>query len=148
MAEVPWFGNKRCCKLAGMNREAGFGPGLVNPINLGLRFLLEAACLTGIGRAAWTLMTPPWHWILVIAAPAAAAIAWGVFAVPDDPGRSGHAPVAVYGLVRLAVEATILGAGVAGFAVSGYPAIGTTLAILLIAHYGLSYQRIVWLIRR
>lgn len=120
----------------------------MHPINLGLRFLLEVACLIGIGRAAWTLTTPPWQWGLVVAAPLAAAIAWGVFAVPDDPSRSGRAPVPVSGLARLAVEVAILGAGVAGFALSGDAAIATILAVLLVVHYGLSYQRIVWLVGR
>lgn len=120
----------------------------MNPINLGLRFLLEMACLVGIGWAAWNLSTPPWQWLLVIIAPLAAAAAWGVFAVPDDPSRSGNAPVPVPGLVRLAVEFVVLGAGVAGFAFAGRPAIATVLAILLIVHYALSYERTVWLLGR
>jgi hypothetical protein len=120
----------------------------MNPINLGLRFLLEVACLIGIGWAAWNLTTPPWRWVLVILVPLTAAAAWGVFAVPDDPSRSGNAPVRVPGSVRLVVEFIVLGAGVAGFALSGRPTIAAVLAGLLLIHYAWSYERIVWLLGR
>ncbi|WP_280456932.1 DUF2568 domain-containing protein, partial [Nocardia carnea] len=42
---------------------------------------------------------PPARWLLVVLLPVVAAAAWGVFAVPDDPSRSGAAPVAVPGPV-------------------------------------------------
>ena len=120
----------------------------MNPINLALRFLLEMACLIGIGWASWHLTTPPWRWVLVIAVPLVAAALWGVFAVPDDPSRSGNAPVPVPGLSRLVVEFVVLGAGVAGFAFVERPAIATVLAVLLIVHYAWGYERIVWLLGR
>ena len=120
----------------------------MNPINLGLRFLLEMACLIGIGWASWSLSTSPRRWVLVVAVPFTAAAVWGVFAVPNDPSRSGGAPVPVPGLLRLVVEFVVLGSGVAGFVLVGQPAIATVLAILLIVHYALSYKRIVWLLKR
>ena len=36
----------------------------------------------------------------------------GVFAVPDDPSRSGSAPIAVPGLARLTLEAAVFGVGI------------------------------------
>lgn len=120
----------------------------MNPINLGLRFALEVTCLVGIGWASWHLTAPPWRWALVIAIPLVAAAAWGVFAVPDDPSRSGSAPVPVPGLLRLIIEFAVLGAGVAGFALAGRPIIAATLAVLLVGHYVWSYQRIIWLLGR
>ncbi|MFQ6227417.1 DUF2568 domain-containing protein [Nocardia sp. NPDC002869] len=45
--------------------------------------------------------------------PVIAATAWGVIAVPDDPSRSGAAPVAVPGAIRLLVEFAVLFGGAA-----------------------------------
>jgi hypothetical protein len=120
----------------------------MNPINLGLRFVLEMACLLGIGLASLQLATSPLRWGLAIVVPLVVAAAWGVFAVPDDPSRSGKAPVPVPGQVRLALELAVLGAGVAGFALAGHPALATVLAILLVVHYAWGYERVIWLLRR
>jgi hypothetical protein len=120
----------------------------MNPINLGLRFVLEMACLLGIGWASWHLTTFPLRWGLAIVVPLVAAAAWGVFAVPDDPSRSGNAPIPVPGLVRLAVEFTVLGAGVAGFTLVGRSALATVLAILLVVHYACGNERVIWLLQR
>ena len=120
----------------------------MNPINLGLRFLLEIASLVGIGWAAWSATASFWRWPLVIAAPLAAIVLWTVFAVPEDPSRSGNAPVPVSGLIRLGVEFIFLGGGVAGFVLAGRPIIALALAVLLVIHYVWSYERIVWLLQR
>lgn len=120
----------------------------VNSLNLALRFILELACLGGIGLASWQLASNSWRWVLVILVPLAAATAWGVFAVLDDPSRSGNAPIAVSGWIRLTIELVILGSGVAGYYLVGNLKIAATLTALLIVHYVLSYERIVWLLGR
>jgi hypothetical protein len=116
--------------------------------NLGLRFLLELAALLGMGVEGWRLAPPPWHWLAVLALPAAAAVPWGVFNVPGDPSRSGAAPLPVPGIIRLAVEFLVLFGGAVAFALAGYRTAGTVLAVLVVAHYALSWNRIGWLLER
>lgn len=77
-----------------------------------------------------------------------AALVWGVFAVPDDPSRSGNAPVPVPGWIRLAIEVAVLGAGVWAYAYTGHIKVGLILLALLAIHYLLSYERIIWLLGR
>ena len=77
-----------------------------------------------------------------------AAVIWGTFAVPDDPSRSGKAPVPVPGTVRLIIELAFFAAGTWAFFSSNQPIWGFALAILTIIHYALSYDRIIWLLKR
>ncbi|MDH5590340.1 MAG: YrdB family protein [Gemmatimonadota bacterium] len=119
-----------------------------HPINLGFRFLLELAAL--VSMAVWGWRTGEgWHRILLAAAvPAAAALLWGVFAVPDDPSRSGGAPVVVPGFVRLIIEAVIFGFGLWALRESGFVRMSAVLGLLVMIHYALSHDRITWLLRR
>lgn len=115
--------------------------------NLALRFLLELAALAGLAAAAWTLGSGPGPWVLVVLVPLSAAVLWAVFNVRDDPSRSGAAPVEVDGVVRLALELTILGGGAAAVAFAVGPALGTLLALAIVGHYVLSWRRIEWLVQ-
>lgn len=116
--------------------------------NLGLRFLLELAALAGFGLAGWRLTVAPWHWLAVIALPVVAAALWGIFNVPDDPSRSGAAPVPVPGIVRLVLELLVLFGGATAFAAAGYRSAGIVLALAVVIHYALSWDRIVWLLKQ
>ena len=116
--------------------------------NLGLRFLLELAAVAGLATAGWRLSSSPWHWVAAIALPVVAMLIWGVFNVPDDPSRSGAAPVPVPGVVRLLLELAILVGGAFALWLSGYRAASIILAVLIVAHYLLSIDRIAWLLRR
>ncbi len=115
--------------------------------NLALRFVLELAALAGLAAAAWKLGAGPGRWIGVLAVPAAAAIVWGVFNVVDDPSRSGAAPVEVGGVVRLALELTILIAGAAGVAFAVRAGLGVLFAVTVVGHYVVSFDRVEWLLR-
>ena len=118
------------------------------PWNLTLRFALELAALGGLALAGWHLASGPTRFFTVIALPLVAAVLWAVFNVSDDPSRSGEAPVEVSGLVRLAVELTVLGGGIAGFAIAGFSGVAALIALLIIAHYAASRRRLSWLIVR
>ncbi|HUV09586.1 MAG TPA: DUF2568 domain-containing protein, partial [Acidimicrobiia bacterium] len=76
-----------------------------------------------------------------------AVIAWGTFNVVDDPSRSGAAPVEVSGRTRLAIEALILGAGVAGVAIAWRTEIAIGLVVVIAFHYAMSWSRVAWLTR-
>lgn len=120
----------------------------MSPANLGLRFVLELAALAGIADFAWRLASGPWRIVLAAGAVAAAAALWTVFAVPGDPSRSGHAPVAVPGVVRLALEWLILFGGAWAFQLAGNTLIGIALACAVVLHYLFSAERIIWLLRQ
>ena len=119
-----------------------------NPLNLAVRFLLEIAALIAIGYWGWTAGQGALRYVLAIGAPLLAAALWGVFAVPGDRSRSGGAPVPVPGWIRLLLEL-----GMFGFAVWGLYSTGTTTAAwilgsVVLVHYGLSYDRILWLLKQ
>ena len=118
-----------------------------HPLNLALRFLLEVAALVAIGYWGFSQHSGIWRFLLGIGLPVIAAAAWATFAVPDDPSRSGKAPVPVPGVLRLVLELSLF--GVAAWAL--YDASSTMLALILaiitIAHYALSYDRVAWLVR-
>lgn len=88
----------------------------------------------GLGRFVWGAGLP----LLAMAV-------WGVFRVPNDPGS---APVAVPGAIRLAIELLVFGLGVALLIAVGKPTLGIAFATVLVAHYAVSYDRIVWLLRQ
>lgn len=120
-------------------------PPAMRPGNLALRFVVELSALVGLGVGGWALGGG-----LGVAGaatfPLAAMAAWGTFAVPDDPSRSGGAPVPVPGVVRLLVEAVVIGGGCVGWATGGLPVVATVLAVLTVVHYGIAWPRLTWLV--
>jgi hypothetical protein len=119
-----------------------------NPINLALRFILEIATLIALGYWGWDHGDGILKYILAVGIPLITAILWGTFAVPDDPSRSGKAPVPVPGLIRLLLELAFFAFGVLALIDSGYPLLGTIMGILVISHYVISYDRVWWLLRQ
>ena len=119
-----------------------------NPINLALRFALEIAALFALGYWGWTQHDGIWRFMWSIGLVVLAGVIWGTFAVPDDPSRSGNAPVPVPGLVRLLIELVFFAAGTWAFFAAGQALWGTLLGILTVIHYALSYDRLLWLLKQ
>ena len=119
-----------------------------NPINLALRFILEIAALFALGYWGWTQHDGIWRFVWSIGLALLAAVIWGTFAVPEDPSRSGKAPVPVPGAVRLVIELVFFAAGTLAFIAADQPLWGFALGILTVIHYALSYDRIIWLLKR
>ncbi|TRC97375.1 DUF2568 domain-containing protein [Mesorhizobium sp. WSM4303] len=116
--------------------------------NLILRFLLELTALLGVGMAGWNLSDGRLRWILALGLPLVAAVLWGTLAVPDDPSRSGRAPVLVPGAVRLVLELIILFGGAAGFHAAGHTTTGIVMALLIAVSYAFSLDRLAWLLKQ
>ena len=114
-----------------------------NPINLTLRFLLELAALASMGYWGWQQRGNWLRFVLAIGIPALAAVIWGTFRVPDDPG---NAPVPVPGPLRLALEVAFFGFTVWALFDSGATTLGWIMAATLVIHYLASYDRVMWLI--
>jgi len=119
-----------------------------NPINLAFRFLLEIAAFVAMAYWGWTQYDGVWRVVFAVGAPLLAAVLWGTFAVPDDPSRSGKAPVPVPGIVRLLLELAIFGFATWALYDAGQTTIALIFALLVLFHYLISYDRIAWLVRR
>jgi hypothetical protein len=100
-----------------------------HPVNLAVRVALELSALA-------------------LAVPALVAAGWGTFAVPDDPSRSGAAPVAIPGLARLALELAVFVFAVWALYDIGATGLSMALALVVAVHYAAAYDRVAWLIRR
>jgi hypothetical protein len=124
------------------------GPAPAMPAwQLALRFGLELAALVAVGRwaASWPLPLA-WRWVLGFAAPGALALLWGSFAVPGDPSRSGQAPIAVPGALRLLLELAVFGAGALALYATGDIAELAVDLIALAVHHAGTVPRLRWLL--
>lgn len=119
-----------------------------HPLNLALRFLLEVSALVSIGYWGFSQHAGIWRWVLCLGGPLVAAVLWGTFAVPDDPSRSGRAPVPVHGVLRLLLELVVFGFGAWALFDAGSTVLALIFTGLTIVHYALSYDRVAWLIRQ
>lgn len=119
-----------------------------HPVNLAVRFLLELTALLATGIWGWRQGEGWIRFVLALGIPVILAAIWGTFAVPDDPSRSGSAPIVVPGIIRLAIELAIF-----AFATWALHDLGTTrlsliFGIIVTIHYIISYDRIVRLVMR
>ena len=119
-----------------------------HPLNLMFRFFLEIIALVSVGIWGWQIGEGPLKYVLAIGLPILIALIWGVFAVPGDPSRSGKAPVPVPGLLRLLLEFAVFGlAGLCLFNM-GYTTYSLIFVLLVVIHYALSYDRMIWLLKQ
>ncbi|GAB2564846.1 YrdB family protein [Nocardia heshunensis] len=118
----------------------------LNPVMLGVRFLLELTAVVSFGILGWRAFDTPWRFLLVVILPIAIAALWGTFAVPGDPSRNGEATVPVPGIIRLVVEVLVLGGGALALWGAELPTAALISAIILVAYQALAYDRIGWLL--
>lgn len=115
-----------------------------NPLNLALRLLLELVMLGVIGYWGYHRFAG-WQGIAAaIAFPVIAAVLWGVFRIPNDPRP---APVAVPGPLRLLLEWALFAWAVWALEDLGYDTWACLLAGVLVAHYLISYDRTMAMLR-
>jgi hypothetical protein len=119
-----------------------------HPVNLAVRFLFELLALLAMGVWGWRQGEGWIRFLLAAGVPTVAAVVWGTFAVPDDPSRSGAAPVPVPGLVRLAIELAVFAIATWMLCDLGAARLCWAMGIVVAIHYIVSYDRILWLIKR
>ncbi|NQV29739.1 MAG: YrdB family protein [Candidatus Marinimicrobia bacterium] len=119
-----------------------------HPLNLAIRFLLELSGLLALGLWGWKQSDGWTRYILAIGIPLLLAAMWGSFAVPDDPSRSGSAPIVVSGLIRLGMELSFFTLATWALHDLGYPNWWWIMGATVIFHYLASYDRIQWLLTR
>jgi len=119
-----------------------------HPINLALRFVLELGALFVAGYWGWKQSDTWLRFLLVTVIPLAEAIIWGVFAVPDDPSRSGKAPIPIPGFIRLGIEFVIFGFACWACYNLGYTEFAWLAGVVVVVHYLVSYERVQWLLSK
>ena len=119
-----------------------------NPLNLAFRFLLELCALVIFGLWGWNSTTSALRYLLVATLPLLAAVLWGTFNVPDDPSRSGKAPVPVSGFLRFTLELAFFALAVLVLCDLGWITPAWIFSAAVLVHYALSYDRIAWLLKQ
>ncbi len=117
-----------------------------HPINLALRFILELAVLASVGTWGWKQSDGWFRYALAIGNPILLAAIWGTFAVPEDPSRSGAAPIVTPGIIRLGIELAFFTIASLALYDMGQNRLCFILASTVLAHYIISYDRILWLL--
>ena len=115
-------------------------------LNLAVRFLLELSALFILGWWGWHQRDDTWRIVLAAITPLTAAALWGIFAVPNDPSRSGSAPVPTPGPLRLALELTFFASATWACYNLGHVRLAAILGVVVAVHYLLSYDRVRWLL--
>lgn len=118
-----------------------------HPINLAIRFLLELAALYSLGLWGWRLTNNNFRFLWAVCLPLGMAILWGTFAVPDDPSRSGAAPIPTPGYLRLLLEILIFSISAWALNDLGYLKSMWMLIVVVSLHYLASFDRILWLLK-
>ena len=119
-----------------------------HPINLTLRFLLELAALIAFGFWGWKQTDGWFRYVLALGIPIVLAAAWGIFAVPNDPSRSGAAPIVTPGVVRLLLELAFFAFATWCLKEIELTKTSVIYGVIVIIHYIVSYDRIGWLLTR
>jgi len=119
-----------------------------HPANLFLRFLLEITALISLGIWGWNQSESWFRFVLAVGIPVTLAVIWGTFAVPNDPSRSGSAPVITAGFIRLIIEFGIFGLAIWSLNDMGWNKMSLTFGIVVLVHYLISYDRVVWLLTK
>jgi len=115
-----------------------------HPVNLALRFLLELTALLAMGVWGWRQGEGGLRYVLAVGIPLAAAAVWGTFRIPNDPGK---APVAVPGILRLALELAYFAFATWALFDIGAELPGWIFGIVTAIHYLVSYDRVGRLLR-
>jgi len=113
-----------------------------------VRFLLEITGLVALGVWGWNQDEGALGIVLALALPIVAAAIWGTFAVPNDPSRSGNAPVPVPGIVRLTLELAFFISVVVSLFAIRQSTLAWVFGITVIVHHVVSYKRLTWLLRQ
>jgi hypothetical protein len=109
-----------------------------NPINLAIRFFLELAMLIALGCWGWHLIGDWLPYLAAVGLPLIAAVLWGIFRIPNDPKP---APVAVPGIIRLLLEWILFGFAAWALYDLGYSTLSMIMALIVVIHYLVSYDR-------
>lgn len=115
-----------------------------HPLNLALRFFLELAALAVVTVWTYRYFGAGIRLVIAIAAPLTMAAIWAVFRVEGDPGP---APLAIPGWARLLLEALFFGISLWMLHQMDYRLLFILMMASLLAHYLISYDRVIKLLQ-
>lgn len=118
------------------------------PANLAVRFVLEMSALVVLGVWGWHRGGDGFRVLVAMALPLIGAAFWGTFAVPNDPTRSGSAPVPIPGVLRLALELGFFGVAALALSDLGFSRLAAGFTLVVAIHYLLLFDHIRWLVRQ
>ena len=116
--------------------------------NLVLRFFLEIGALSGYVYWGWSMHSGNGRYLWSIGLVLLVAVLWGVFRVPGDPSSGGDVIIAVPGVFRLVIELFVFGGSAFLMRQSGKEQYAIFFVILVLIHYIVGYQRILWLLEQ
>jgi len=119
-----------------------------HPLNNAVRFLLELASIAVFGIWGYHQSDSGFKILLAILLPLGFAVLWGVFAVKDDPSRSGKTIVKTPGIIRLLLELGLFGAAAWMLLDLDYTLIALILGLTVVIHYLISFERMAWLLKQ
>jgi F0F1-type ATP synthase assembly protein I len=119
-----------------------------HPLNLVVRFALEVFALIAYGMRGWQMGESFLKIVFAAAIPTIIAVLWGVFAVSNDPSRSGKTLVETPGIIRLLMELAIFSGASWVLFNMGFNSYGLIFLVVFILHYLISIDRIKWLLSR
>ena len=119
-----------------------------NPVNLAIRFALEVVAIVTFGIWGYRASDGLPGLILAILLPLVFAGLWGVFAVPNDPSRSGKTVVPTPGMIRLILELALFVAATWMLFDLEFQKLGWIFSTGVLIHYASSYDRIAWLLKQ
>jgi len=119
-----------------------------HPLNLALRFLLEIFALVIFGCWGWSLSDGIWQYLSAFGLPILMAAMWGIFAVKNDPSRSGKTAIQTPGIIRLLIELVFFGLAFGALLSLNYNTLAINYLVVFLAHYILSFDRIKWLLKQ
>lgn len=117
-----------------------------NSINLIIRFFLEIAALVAVGMWGWRQSDSWFKYLLASGLPVFMAVLWGVFAVPNDPSRSGNTVIDTPGIIRLVLELAFFTFAIWTFYNMDYKMTARIFGAIVFIHYLVSLDRIQWLL--
>jgi hypothetical protein len=112
-----------------------------------VRFVLEINALIVFGFWGWMQSETHIRIVFAFGLPIVLSAAWGIFAVPNDPSRSGKAPVVISGKLRLVLELAFFGFAVWCLKDLLLSELSLAFAVVILIHYIVSYDRIQWLLK-
>ncbi len=115
-----------------------------HPANVALRIMLEMAALMAYVFWGWMLHTGIMQVVWGIGLPLVVVLVWGVFRAPGDDGTG---LIEVSGTARLLTEWVIFGLAAMLYAAADRYEATVIMALLVVLHYMLSYDRVMWLIK-
>ena len=115
------------------------------PFILLIRFLMELSGLVAFGYFGWHAADGITRIVLMALLPLIAAILWGTFRVPNDPGP---APVSIPGWLRLLLEIFFFSSAALCLYLAELPVLAVLFGAIFLLLYAVSYDRIIWLINQ